>query len=741
MRRVLWRGSALFLVLLALGGCQSGSAADENPPLPTSRDEAAAVLISADVAAPWDDVANAMQPKFDLATGDAALKKGVLPATAEIQNQVLNAFNLSAALSAAYGGPASKAPSTPSSGATSPLTLPPIQKPTEPIGVDPALQYQAALALFQQVQLMNAQIQNVERDSDSIAYLVQLRLTVMPYRRDLPYDLHARVSFFAYHYLEGGTIDKHTCPVALPHIVPLLATDDLERALTSEAAETARQFSLGLSAALHGLGGTLQTGTNNQKVNSAEGQDINSLFTVGRLSDNTIYVRIGSSYQSSEKAEKSDNALVGKNYDVSLILLVPKAYFACLTKVSQKPVIDIVGKSQFREASLGSRLAERPLSKFVEQLDRYARDLVSDDPTVDVQAAWNATPPATKLEIGREWLYGVEDNDYGEFLHWLRRTCLPVGSADHGLSVAPEPKTPEGSKTPCVKSIADAVIDPDILADFWVDLSGALGDFEQLQATLELPRPKPVVVLRRTNREVLLIDRGKSGAQIELTNVSGPAAHVLTATLFLKGTGQNGPFYPFAAQSMKLDQTTGTLTLGFESPTDLGLTKITSASYLELDYKHPSSCANPATARPYCASGALKADDHDCRRGGGENCFKVVMLHSSATEAKEPGLSFTAKTDTVIAVHGEGKVTVTVAKLKDASAKISVAGAEYSSAVDGSGKTVAGPNQGLVVKQNSTITYALRNLTSGAAFTITAEGQDAAGASTGSHTLKFVVAK
>lgn len=731
MRRIHWRGSALFLVLLALGGCQSGSATDENPPLPTSRDEAAAVLISADVAAPWDDVANAMQPKFDLATGDAAMKKGVLPATAEIQEQVLNAFNLSAALSAAYGGAGSKAPSSPSNGAASPLTLPPIQKPTEPIGVDPALQYQAALALFQQVQLMNAQLQRIEHDNKYVAYLVQLRLTVMPYRRDLPYDLHTQISFFVEpgpsNGISSGVETKEQtagktdstrliCQPKFkkpPHVIPLLATDDLERALTSEAAETARQIGLGLAAAFHGVGAGLQTTNTRQEAKAVEGQDINSLFTVGRLSDNTIYVRIGAANQPSENGKLS---LIGKNYDVSVIVLFPRVYFdeECL---AGKPMrFDILGRSEFRNATTGRPLNHRPRSVLIDQIDEAMRGALYSSGQLP---AWQNTPNTAKRAIGDYLLNAVEDNDLGKFSRHLHRVCLAqTAGAQPRFDIKDED---------CVDGQSLAVIDPDFSMAIWNSLSALLGDFSFVEATIELIPPKGIVP--PINREVLLVDNGKGGAQVQLTGVSGPADHWLSATLFLRAAGRNASVYPFAAQSLKLDPTTEVLTIQFASPTQLGLTKIDPTSYLELDYTHSSPCGETdkgAKAEPYC---------HALSK------FPVVMLHSSATEAKEPGLSFTAKTDTVVAVHGEGKVTVTIAKLKDASAKISVAGAEYSSAVDGSGKTVAGPNQDLVVKQNSTITYALRNLKSGATFTITADGQDAAGASTGSHALKFVVAK
>ena len=86
-------------VVLALLTMATASCAPSlmKPKEVNSRDEAGAVLLSVNSVAPWDQVADAMQPNFTLKSGDAALAQ-VIPATAKIQEQVLSAFGLSLGL-------------------------------------------------------------------------------------------------------------------------------------------------------------------------------------------------------------------------------------------------------------------------------------------------------------------------------------------------------------------------------------------------------------------------------------------------------------------------------------------------------------------------------------------------------------------------------------------------------------------------------------------------------------------
>lgn len=93
------RNLALFLgtfaTLLLTSCCTPAKLA--TPSTVDYRDEAGSVLLSVNSVGRWEQVADAMQPKFSLATGDAALSK-VLPVTARLQQQILQAFGFSLGL-------------------------------------------------------------------------------------------------------------------------------------------------------------------------------------------------------------------------------------------------------------------------------------------------------------------------------------------------------------------------------------------------------------------------------------------------------------------------------------------------------------------------------------------------------------------------------------------------------------------------------------------------------------------
>src|SRR5262249_129162 len=99
----------------------------------------------------------------------------------------------------------------------------------------------------------------------------------------------------------------------LPHVLPLLVTDDLERALKFRAVEAAGQIGLALTFMYQGVGGNVSANKANQALDTIFGQDINSRLTVTRLSDNTLYARIGAAYQATAGA-----ALIGQTNDISL---------------------------------------------------------------------------------------------------------------------------------------------------------------------------------------------------------------------------------------------------------------------------------------------------------------------------------------------------------------------------------------------------------------------------------------
>ena len=60
---------------------------------------------------------------------------------------------------------------------------------------EPFLQYQTALSLYQEVQLLNSYVRNAARRSGYIPYIMRLQVTVLPFARNQPYDVYADIAF------------------------------------------------------------------------------------------------------------------------------------------------------------------------------------------------------------------------------------------------------------------------------------------------------------------------------------------------------------------------------------------------------------------------------------------------------------------------------------------------------------------------------------------------------------------
>ena len=428
-------------VVLALLTMATASCAPSlmKPKEVNSRDEAGAVLLSVNSVAPWDQVADAMQPNFTLKSGDAALAQ-VIPATAKIQEQVLSAFGLSLGLGLPQSfseslakkvtevkettqttGKTSTTSSTstttdsteetdtekpgaaptPATGTPAGGEFPAGEVPAGDLGLDPLLKYQAAKSLYQAVQLMNREIQFAAVRQGYVPFMVRMQLAALPYQRNLPYDIHAKVSFFptdssdyteetplrlneqaaeeveqtATQVEQTATEDDAVLELPgpeLPYVVPLLVTDNLEQAIKSRAVEVARQIGLAVSAMIQGVGAELGLDAAKRDRSSLLGADLNSLLTVARLTDNSVYVRLGAANQAT-----AGNALISRTYDITLLLLVPQWYF---DESEVSPGLSVITHTELRHAFSGEVLQERSNKALLDQVDLVFERVIRSEP-------------------------------------------------------------------------------------------------------------------------------------------------------------------------------------------------------------------------------------------------------------------------------------------------------------------------------------------------------------------------
>ena len=180
---------------------------------------------------------------------------------------------------------------------------------------DAMLLYWAAAALYQEVKLMNRYVEDAAIASNYVPYLVRLQVSIMPRKRDLPYDAYTVLSFFPGKF-DSALDSKFREGVK---VLPLLVTDNLESALHSRSVENMRQLALALSGVVQGVG----IGGDFQKVNdelrTVLAYDFNSTFNVGRISDNSLQCRFGALNQAAARF-----AMIPQAHNVTLLLLVPR---------------------------------------------------------------------------------------------------------------------------------------------------------------------------------------------------------------------------------------------------------------------------------------------------------------------------------------------------------------------------------------------------------------------------------
>jgi hypothetical protein len=714
-----------------------------HPVTVASQDEAAAVLVSVTNVAPWEQVAATMQPNFAL-SGDQALLQ-VMPGTERMQEQVLSAFGAtlgiglpqsarqsSATTSAqtsttttipANGQAATSGSSTNGSSVTSTNTLQPGVTPTPPsgmpaggqlptgqsvagdVGLDPVLKYQAALALFESVQMMNREIQNAAMLRCYVPFLVRMRIAVMPYRPNLAYSLNTRIAFFPNENptkgigtlalrkaSDGERPDPCTDARYLPYIVPILASDDIERALKSRATEVAQQIGLALSAMVQGLGGSLSTNNLNQALSSISAQDYNSRLSVARQSDNILFVRIGATQQAT-----AGLALAAQNYDVALLLLAPRSYFRPTPDLGDNidRQLRLVSHTQFRNAFDGSVLDDRPVATLVRQIDQVMRQVLAGDK--GRLEKWKKLDDTAKEAVARKLAGPIQASQYDEFVEIL------------GIAL---------ENTDYINfSFDDLRHNSNFVQQLWVSASTILSDTATKSAYLLLRAPAAITF--SPAQKAFVFDDGKSKAQVQLQTLKGTSAATLTATLDVIARGQK---YSFPAQAVNLDPVTHLLTLTFFSPTQWGINTATATGAINI-------------AQVTCGNESL------CPQLEGPTTFTAQIVKVPTSDSS-PNLSLSQNV-TQIAINkviGSGSVNgamkVAVTKLTDDSATVTVGGADVVSATDEAGTALTLANGGVIVTKDTTVTFNLMNLHNGAAVTVTAEGKKSS-ISTGKKTIQF----
>jgi hypothetical protein len=721
------------VAVLGLSGCASTHLVA--PVTVGSQDEAAAVLVAPTSVAPWSQVSGALQPTFSLSASDA-LQQAV-PATLKEQEAVMNAFGASLGLglpqiskqstvtrtasmsanSATDAEGVTKTTSTSAEGENDSATrtkqagtapqaptgvplsaqLPVAAALTGEAGVDPVLKYQAAMSLYQSVQMMNREVANAASVSCFVPFVVRLKIAVVPYRPNLSYTAHTRISFFPIQGASASTrlvasTQTGGCSNAdkLPQVVPLLAADDIERTLKSRATQAATQLGLAVSFLSAGTAGNAAVNNVNQALESISGQDFNSRLLISRQSDNTLYVRIGATNQAT-----SGGSLSAQTYDVAVLLLAPRGYFDQGANLTDKR-IRLVAYTELRDARDGHVLPSRSQEVFVGEVDRVV-DQVLVGRARAARDVWDALDADGKEDVARDWLGPVQISDYAQFLE--RVNC----------------ETKAGPFA-CAVPIKD--LDEAYKQSLWAALSAVTSDSSFKSAFLDLQPPAGITVPRQS---IFLIDDGKAATTIRLAGVTGSAAASIQANLHL--TTGDLKVLDLPARGIAQDPQSGVLTLSFPSLKALNVESIKEdADSGELQLS-AATCPKEALCPTFSPPGGLTP---------------LKLVRPEDKPDKGPAFTAQARTAQILTDKGQGTVTVLIGKLKDEPALVSVQGGDVVSAVDGAGASLVQADGTVVAAKDAAATLTLRNLRAGVPLVVTVEtrkGDD----TTGTRTLTIPV--
>lgn len=315
--------TVIAIAAVALAGC-GGLRLKETPEgnqTAESLDEAGSVHVAVLSVTPWDDIKAKLRPNLQIDEKD--LRNQAVPVTFALLDKYQDILRLQAAIAPTIVKNTSTATTTTETGKadvtkteTTSSRAPGEARKTElPAALTPgagpsiaasgvsainsSLASRAMASFVQDIQALNAEVDNAAKRTDFTPYLMRVQVSVMPRRRHLGYDVYSNLSFFGY----TGRFDPDTgvsssrAPTAgTPFVVPLLSSDAIETAQRSQSIEMIRELGLAVDL-LKGFGAAgVSASSQKDRQQALQGLDVNSVLTEGRLADNTVRVRFGAAF-------------------------------------------------------------------------------------------------------------------------------------------------------------------------------------------------------------------------------------------------------------------------------------------------------------------------------------------------------------------------------------------------------------------------------------------------------------
>lgn len=433
-----------------LAGC-NGLQSESSPRVVTTN---LAVLSVTD----FETVRHRMQPKFQMDAATALSRS--LPTTGASAASELDLartalkLSLNLAPSAdeetsdpeAAPDPSGKAGADNLTGLALPPDLVSLLAAKKDLEFNPALQHQLAQSLVQQVELLNVVVADAAIPAGHVAYVVQLQITALPRKANLDLDLYADIGFF----WQGmpSTVEESTKPPPpsegtyeqrinqlqanlqrsltdyrkesqpqsqqaakrdpgndrrIVKVLPLVGTDLIETFVQGARDQRIRELAAELRVSALQIGAGADVVRRIDELQASIGRRFFSTFSIGRLSENSIRVRLGA-----QPSGDGKGALVARTHRIPVLLVIPEEFSkqdgAEVLATSSTSLIESASGRKVRE------IDERALARVAaKSLRPYFGGQIPDRGTLVRLAELVAT------------------NDFAGFIDTLKRSSSPEG--------------------------------------------------------------------------------------------------------------------------------------------------------------------------------------------------------------------------------------------------------------------------------------------------------------------------
>lgn len=212
--------------------------------------------------------------------------------------------------------------------------------------VDPILQYRAAVALHQELVLLDNYLDSAYDPCLQEAWLVRTRLVATPYARNQPIDAYSRI------YASFRQTREERWSNNGVRLVPLLVTDNFERSDARRYEQLASQ----VQGSLNGVSGVVAAGLGFNRylnnLNAILGSQYNNLLTIAQIEDYSLMVRLGAAFSPTSRYE-----MQSRSYDITFLVAIDKERLVPNRAVS----LGFFAETEMRDAESGALLqAVRP---------------------------------------------------------------------------------------------------------------------------------------------------------------------------------------------------------------------------------------------------------------------------------------------------------------------------------------------------------------------------------------------